>query len=468
MRHRSRRAAGQLLVLVGAILGLAGCSSLPWAKTSGTRAEFRKSMAMYNRDRPGPLPCKTGYFAAADGYVLANADWAERAGLRKGDRIVSVGGVATVTQEDRRLALYRVNAGGPIRLGIDRHGEALQVALPCHDRSAEWAASKRFLSAGAAGDWDGCLKASQELPRIRGFSTAQDLGDILRCRAGQGNLSENDEAQLVYEYTRLLIREAGQARSTLDGIRGIVLGNVGYLRSGGMTTLASDLEMQLSNAGRASPPQSPPTTTTARPARSQGSAFIVRPDGLLLTAAHVVQGAKTVAVKCPDRPLLDATIETSAPSNDLAVLRVSSVNLPYVSLARPRTLRVGEPVFTVGFPVSGVLGDEPKFTDGSVSALSGVGGEATFIQTTVPVQPGNSGGALLNESGEAVGIMTASAAIRPFLAVAGTLPQNINWAVKAEYAAPLFDEPPRRPASQDRRAAIDHVLKVTCILEVTR
>jgi S1-C subfamily serine protease len=125
-------------------------------------------------------------------------------------------------------------------------------------------------------------------------------------------------------------------------------------------------------------------------------------------------------------------------------------------------------VFTIGFPVSAVLGDEAKFTDGSVSALSGVGGEATFIQVTVPIQPGNSGGALLNDSGEVVGIVTASAAIRPFLAVAGTLPQNINWAVKAEYAAPLFDEPRRRPASQDRRAAIDHALKATCSVEVTR
>jgi S1-C subfamily serine protease len=156
-----------------------------------------------------------------------------------------------------------------------------------------------------------------------------------------------------------------------------------------------------------------------------------------------------------------------SPSTDLALLRLEHQTPGYLSLADARSLHLGDPVFTVGFPATDLLGTQPKFTDGSVSALSGLGGEATVIQTTVPVQPGNSGGPLLNSAGEVVGVMTSTAAVRAFLAREGTLPQNINWAVKAEYAIPLFDQPERQPPAADRAAAIDRAVKATCLVQAT-
>src|SRR5262245_34808783 len=95
-----------------------------------------------------------------------------------------------------------------------------------------------------------------------------------------------------------------------------------------------------------------------------------------------------------------------------------------MSFSKPRSVRVG--VFTVGFPATQILGSEAKFTDRSVSALSGLGGEATFLQVTVAVQPGNSGGPLVNNDGQVVGVVTSSAAVRSFLAETGTLPQNTS------------------------------------------
>lgn len=199
-----------------------------------------------------------------------------------------------------------------------------------------------------------------------------------------------------------------------------------------------------------------------------GTGFVVKPDGVLLTASHILQDAQTITVTCPDQAPQSAIPEKTSRIDDLAVIQIPLSGLPYLSLAEAGSLRVGDPVFTIGFPVADLLGPDPKFTDGSVSALSGRGGEATLMQVTVPIQPGNSGGPVLTYDGEVVGVVTSSAAVRAFLAVTGTVPQNLNWAVKAEYALPLFEQPPAQPRADSRRAAIDRGLRATCMIEAHR
>jgi len=88
--------------------------------------------------------------------------------------------------------------------------------------------------------------------------------------------------------------------------------------------------------------------------------------------------------------------------------------------------------------VSDILGKEVKYTDGSISFLSGLQGNATFFQISVPVQPGNSGGPLVNQDGNVVGVVTAVAAVEAFYKATGSLPQNVNWAVKGAYASLLL------------------------------
>ena len=137
----------------------------------------------------------------------------------------------------------------------------------------------------------------------------------------------------------------------------------------------------------------------------------------------------------------------------------------YLPLAAPRSGRVGDHVFTIGFPAPDLLGPAPKYTDGAISALSGLQGEAVLMQTTVPKQPGNSGGPIVNEQGQVVGIVVSTAAIETFVARTGTLPQNVNWAVKAEYALPLFEAPPPSATAVSRRQAIENTLAATCLIE---
>ena len=137
--------------------------------------------------------------------------------------------------------------------------------------------------------------------------------------------------------------------------------------------------------------------------RAEGSGFIVSPDGLILTNAHVVEGAQEVTVRLTDRREYKAKVLGSDRQTDIAVIRINAKNLPTVKLGDPATAQVGEPVLAIGSP----YGFENTATAGIISAKSRPLPEDTyvsFIQTDVAVNPGNSGGPLFNLKGEVIGI----------------------------------------------------------------
>ena len=139
------------------------------------------------------------------------------------------------------------------------------------------------------------------------------------------------------------------------------------------------------------------------PTHGQGSGFIVSADGLVLTNAHVVQGATDVTVKLTDRREFRAKVLGADPKTDVAVLKIDAKNLPVVRLGNTRDLQVGEWVLAIGSP----YGFENSVTAGVVSAKGRSlpdDSMVPFIQTDVAVNPGNSGGPLLNARGEVVGI----------------------------------------------------------------
>lgn len=140
-----------------------------------------------------------------------------------------------------------------------------------------------------------------------------------------------------------------------------------------------------------------------QPARGEGSGFIVSPDGLILTNAHVVRGANTVTVKLTDRREFQAKVIGRDDKTDVAVLKIAAQNLPTVPLGNPAELKVGEWVLAIGSP----FGFENSVTAGVVSAKGRSlpdDGYVPFIQTDVAVNPGNSGGPLINSRGEVIGI----------------------------------------------------------------
>ncbi|SCK56829.1 serine protease Do [Variovorax sp. HW608] len=139
------------------------------------------------------------------------------------------------------------------------------------------------------------------------------------------------------------------------------------------------------------------------PVRGQGSGFIVSPDGIILTNAHVVKDATEVTVKLTDRREFRAKVLGSDPKTDVAVIKIDAKNLPTLSMGKTKDLKVGEWVLAIGSP----FGFENTVTAGVVSAKGRTlpdDSYVPFIQTDVAVNPGNSGGPLINTRGEVVGI----------------------------------------------------------------
>ena len=139
------------------------------------------------------------------------------------------------------------------------------------------------------------------------------------------------------------------------------------------------------------------------PVRAQGSGFIVDANGIILTNAHVVKDAKEVTVKLTDRREYRAKVLGADAKTDIAVLKIDARNLPVLALGNTKDLKVGEWVLAIGSP----FGFENTVTAGVVSAKGRTlpdDSYVPFIQTDVAVNPGNSGGPLLNTRGEVVGI----------------------------------------------------------------
>jgi serine protease Do len=179
-------------------------------------------------------------------------------------------------------------------------------------------------------------------------------------------------------------------------------------------------------------PQGPRGQQRGVPVRGEGSGFIVSPDGIILTNAHVVRDASEVTVKLQDRREFRAKVLGSDPKTDVAVLKIDARNLPVVPIGNTRNLQVGEWVLAIGSP----YGLESTVTAGVVSAkgrsFPGDGG-VPFIQTDVAVNPGNSGGPLFNTRGEVVGINS-----QIYSQTGGY--QGVSFAIPIDLAARIKDQ----------------------------
>jgi hypothetical protein len=170
--------------------------------------------------------------------------------------------------------------------------------------------------------------------------------------------------------------------------------------------------------------------------KSSGTGFAISSNGYIATCNHVIEGATTIKVKGINGDFskeYNATVITSDKNNDLALIKISDPafislsSIPYAIKASVSD--VGASIFTLGYPLTATMGDEVKFTDGSISAKSGFKGDITSYQISAAAQPGNSGGPLFDKLGNIIGIVSAK----------HVLAENATYAVKSSYLLNLIE-----------------------------
>lgn len=183
----------------------------------------------------------------------------------------------------------------------------------------------------------------------------------------------------------------------------------------------------------------PPGVSPTPPPQTQskmmtGSGILVDDDGFILTNAHVVNGCRVIAVKPMGLQPVTASLEAMDPKNDLALIRARpGLGVPATFRAETKPARLGESVGVIGYPLTGVLSNEPKATFGQVNSVAGVNNDYTLLQISAPIQPGNSGGPVLDETGLVLGIVVSEISPQA-MAKVGILPQNVNFAIRGELA----------------------------------
>ena len=160
--------------------------------------------------------------------------------------------------------------------------------------------------------------------------------------------------------------------------------------------------------------------------QGSGSGFIVSDSGHVVTNAHVVASCSSIEVQGAEA----AYVEDTDNFVDLALIRANfSRNRKPLSLRSGRGIRLGDDILVAGYPLSNILGNNVRITTGSVSSLSGIGGDRITYQISAPIQPGNSGGPVLDENGNIVGVVVSKLDALSVASQIGDIPQNVNFAI---------------------------------------
>lgn len=172
-----------------------------------------------------------------------------------------------------------------------------------------------------------------------------------------------------------------------------------------------------------------------RPQKTAGSGMVVNRNGVVLTNSHVVKSCRNIRVSLGEGTQSQAaSLLVRDDVNDLAALSTSLRPTDITRFHDNPTMRAGDNVVAVGFPLASLLSREPNITAGVISAMNGLRGDKRHYQVTAPIQRGNSGGPLADMSGNVVGVVVSTLNAMKVADTSGAIPQNVNFAIKAQLA----------------------------------
>ena len=185
-----------------------------------------------------------------------------------------------------------------------------------------------------------------------------------------------------------------------------------------------------------SPPESPrkPELTLS----SSGTGFYVNPNHFV-TNEHVISSCDKISISKNGQSRGIAYVSASEPDLDLAILRTNIATTGFLKVAG-KTVIKGSDVWTYGYPLGSLLSKEAKISAGIVNSTSGVENDFKYLQISIPIQPGNSGGAVISRFGEVVGVATSTLSTVEMANLTGASPQNLNFAVKASVLNLFLEE----------------------------
>jgi serine protease Do len=257
-----------------------------------------------------------------------------------------------------------------------------------------------FLAAALLGA-GGCSKATEPQPRAAAPAQDQQAASGQSAPSQAAPAPRAVPAQTVPDFSAIVEANKAAVVNITSTINAGAAGRSALPQGPGGEAPDDEQDNPFSEFFRRFQGQMPPV-----PQQGMGSGFVVGADGVILTNAHVVEGADEVRVKLTDRREFKGKVVGIDKQTDIAVVRIDAKGLQTVKLGDPSQIRVGEWVLAIGSP----FGFENTVTAGIVSATSRSLPEGTyvpFIQTDAAVNPGNSGGPLFNLRGEVIGINSA-------------------------------------------------------------
>ncbi len=172
--------------------------------------------------------------------------------------------------------------------------------------------------------------------------------------------------------------------------------------------------------------------------KGSGSGFYINSDGYMLTNYHVVEGCSYLSTfKMGEKVSL--SLISSDPVNDLAVLKSEQESLSYAQFRSGKGLKRGDEITVIGYPLRGLLSSDATATFGYVNALRGMKDDSSRMQISAQIQAGNSGGPVLDNGGNIVGVVVSSVSDKYLYERSGTIPQNANFAINGLFARTFLD-----------------------------